>query len=214
MKTIMRTPAFTVALFALAIALLGFGTVGAVQAAPSVTSADYKAQVQLADIETALIENGTERSGDDQLLTQMLDEGETLKIGKSYDEVLAVRNTGNIDEYVRVTVRTYWTDKNGKVLDVDPTLIKLGFVTDGGWTIDKDATNGERTVLYYGSELASGADSTPFANSVTIDPKVVSAVTDGNYDYDGLQFRVEAEVDAVQTHNGEAAMTSAWGRTN
>ena len=34
MKTILRSPVFTVVLFILAAALLGFGTVGAVQAAP------------------------------------------------------------------------------------------------------------------------------------------------------------------------------------
>lgn len=32
------------------------------------------------------------------------------------------------------------------------------------------------------------------------------------YDYDGKQFRVEVEVDAVQDHNAEEAILSAWGR--
>ena len=32
------------------------------------------------------------------------------------------------------------------------------------------------------------------------------------YDYDGLQFCVEASVDAVQEHNAEDAILSAWGR--
>ncbi len=31
------------------------------------------------------------------------------------------------------------------------------------------------------------------------------------YDYDGVQFWIEARVDAVQTHNAEAAIRSAWG---
>ena len=31
------------------------------------------------------------------------------------------------------------------------------------------------------------------------------------YEYNGYTFTVEAEVDAVQTHNAEAAIKSAWG---
>lgn len=31
------------------------------------------------------------------------------------------------------------------------------------------------------------------------------------YDYDGVQFNLEAEVDAVQTHNAADAILSAWG---
>ena len=31
------------------------------------------------------------------------------------------------------------------------------------------------------------------------------------YDYDGLHFVIEVEADAVQTHNAQSAMTSAWG---
>ena len=31
------------------------------------------------------------------------------------------------------------------------------------------------------------------------------------YDYDGATFVVEAEVDAVQTHNAQSAIKSAWG---
>ena len=31
---------------------------------------------------------------------------------------------------------------------------------------------------------------------------------------DGLKFMIEAEADAVQDHNGRAAIKSAWGLTN
>ena len=31
------------------------------------------------------------------------------------------------------------------------------------------------------------------------------------YDYDGYSFQIEAEVDAVQTHNAVDAIKSAWG---
>ena len=32
-----------------------------------------------------------------------------------------------------------------------------------------------------------------------------------NYKYDGYSFHVDAEVDAVQTHNAQEAIKSAWG---
>ena len=32
-----------------------------------------------------------------------------------------------------------------------------------------------------------------------------------SYAYDGYRFCLEAEVDAVQTHNAEDAVKSAWG---
>lgn len=218
MKTIMRSPAFTIALFALAVVLLGFGTVGAVQAAPRITSNDYRAQVQLTDIQTALVENGKECEGSDALLKTLLaDNGDTaLKIGKTYKDDLAVKNTGDIDEYVRATVRTYWTDANGKELDVDPQLIELE--VGSGWTKDEAASTKERTVLYYGGVVKAGATSDPFVTGIRINSKVLTAATAGSdgetLDYEGLKFHVEATADAVQTHNGDAAMTSAWGRTN
>ena len=238
-KSVLRSPVFTVVLFVLAVALLGFGTVGAVQAAPRIQSADYRAEVTLTDIHTALVEsskaddsldNFTVRQGDDKLLTTMLaDNGDTaLKIGKKYVERLAARNTITegrdrknaepIEEFVRVTVRTYWTDANGKNLQLDPDLVKIEWGTDNGWTIDEAASTKERTVLYYSDILQPGETSREFVKSVTIDPAVLTAVSqsgDGeSYDYEGMKFYLDARVDAVQTHNADAAMTSAWGRTN
>lgn len=32
------------------------------------------------------------------------------------------------------------------------------------------------------------------------------------YDYDGISFQIEVEVDAVQEHNAEDAIWSAWGK--
>ena len=84
---------------------------------------------------------------------------EDFQIGKTYDEVLSVLNSGSIDQYVRVTVYKYWVDVNedgtagDKRTDLDPSLIDLHFVTGNGWTIDESASTKERTVLYYASPL-------------------------------------------------------------
>ena len=218
-KTILRSPAFTIALFVVAAALLLVGTIGAVRAVPRTESNEYGAQVQMSDVHTAISENGGAVSGD-ALLGDMLSRAgdTTLKIGKEYDEVLAVTNTGSTDEYVRVTVLRYWTDGNGKAVDLDPSLIKLNFV-EGAWSIDAAASTPERTVLYYSSVLGAGGTTSAFVDKLTIDNAVVSSVTtlaDGTneFDYENVQFHVQVTADAVQTHNAEAAMTSAWGRTN
>ena len=41
----------------------------------------------------------------------------------------------------------------------------------------------------------------------------ISSITfeDATYTYDGMEFQIEVEVDAVQTHNAERAIRSAWG---
>ena len=220
LKSVMRSPVIIAALFVVAVALLGFGTVGAVQAAPRIQSADYRAEVVLTDIETALTENGDIVEGDDTLLHSLVPKGQKFAVGKTYDEVLAVRNVGAIDEYVRVTVSLFWEDASGKRVNLDPSYIQLHFVEGDGWTIDTEASTPERTVLYYATPISPGDDTTPFADTLRIDSKVLTEVTatdDGDvYDYskdNGVKFRIKAVADAVQTHNGEAAMTGAWGRT-
>ena len=240
MKTILRSRAFALVLLLVAVAMVGFGTIGVVQAAPRIQSADYRAEVALTDIHTALVESSkagdsldafTVRRGDDALLTTMLaDNGDTeLKIGKKYVERLAARNTVTRDasvrkqsepipEYVRVSVRTYWKDANGKEVRLDPKYVKLEFVTDNGWTIDESASTAERTVLYYDKILQPGETSTEFVKSLTIDPSVNQAMSqlasgDASHSYEGMKFYIDARVDAVQDHNGAEAMTSAWGRT-
>ncbi len=177
--------------------------------------------------------------GDDALLTLMVPDGEEFTIGKTYDEKLGVLNTQNglnnngvvddgsriIKEYVRVTVYKYWTrtDENGKTVkatDLDPAKIKLNFVEGDGWTIDRSAPGfggraedynggkGERTVLYYSSIVEPGKSTTNFTDRLSID----SSVLDEDK-YKDATFRIEAVVDAVQTHNGSDAMMSAWGNT-
>ena len=119
---------------------------------------------------------------------------------------------------------------NGKILkkrtDLDPSTIDLHLITDGDWIEDPATTNdAERKTLYYKKVLTTNSgETTPFADTLKIDDvvatKVMQTVTyEGDYkvltttyDYDGLMFVIEAEVDAVQTHNAVAAIKSAWGK--
>lgn len=236
-KKLLSKPFVTVTAFVLAAGLLLFSGIGGAQAALTYFSETYSGQVQTYDIGVALKENGetvswrnyTGDGGWDEtagaLLTKMTAEGESVKPGQKYEEVLTVENTGTINQYVRVSIYKYWQDAQGnKVTSVSPELIDL-HLTGDGWLLDESSSTPERTVLYYREVLPVGATTAPFADSLTIDPAIATKVTQTTstsggyttitttYDYDGLQFCLEASVDAVQEHNAGDAILSAWGRS-
>lgn len=203
----------------LAIGLIGYGGIRTVQAAPRVLSEFYGVQVKLTNIDTAIVENGTIVEGPDSLLIGWPHD-ETFAIGKAYDEALAVKNVGDadeggIDEYVRVTVRTYWTDAEGneiKNTSLKPQYIDLHFLEGNGWTIDKKASTPERTVLYYSEILAPGETSAPFTDTLAISSEVTTAISgEGTFAYEGVDFHIAVVADAVQTHNADDAKSGAWG---
>lgn len=258
-KKILASPIVTVAAFALAVGLLLFSSIGGARAALTFYSENYVSDIEMSEIGVALLENGAVKSGDDALLTNMLKnaEGEdvSLQFNKGYTENLNVRNTGSIDQYVRVNVYKYWMTKaetNGKqekTQELSPELIQLALNgeilnprADGtgtgraalqanGWLVDDGACTEERMVLYYSRPLAAAneetgtaaGESTLFTDTLTIDGKVAQNVTkvpvEGKpgcftitYDYDGYEFCLDVQVDAVQDHNAEDAILSAWGR--
>lgn len=234
-RTFLSKPAVTAVLFALALLLLGSGTVGGARAALNIQSEYYNSEVELNDIGVALIEKQADDSfkvvaGKNALMGETSQIGAAIKAdgkllpGKTYSEVLAVRNTAEINEYVRVSVFKYWQDANGnKIPEMDSKWIKLGFVTGNGWTIDTSSTTEERTMLYYGTDIAPGMDTTPFLSTVTIDDTVLTKVSQSTsvengvtvirttYIYNGNRFCIEVLVDGVQDHNADQAKLSAWG---
>lgn len=226
--------ATTILLGASAVLLLS-SAIGSTRAALTYYSDNYTAKVTVSQIGVSLLENGDvvasrDYNGDkwnetsEALLQDMIPKGDKLVPGKSYEEELTVKNSGSIDEYVRVSIVKSWVDKDGKKeTTLTPDLIELN-LTDAGWIVDESASTAERTVLYYTTPLAPGEAAKPFADTLRIDNSVAermtqTSVTDENgyttitttYDYDGVTFNVEAQVDAVQTHNAEDAIKSAWG---
>ncbi len=234
------SPIVTVALFVVAVAMLLGGSIGGTRAALTYYSETYTSRIQMYDIGVSLVENDKEISWRDYssagdgtwnehtgvLLESMLPEGEKLTLGKKYREELKVRNTGTINQYVRVNIYKYWLDANGvKMRDLSPDLIDLNLVNLGtDWLIDQEASTRERTVLYYNKLLASQSETPLFADKLTIDGSIADRVgetreTSGGYttitvtyEYDGARFCIEAKVDGVQEHNAQDAIWSAWGR--
>ena len=250
-------------LFGTAVLLLLGSVAGSSQAALTYYSENYSAELRMFDIGVTLMENGEEVSwrnytqkddewdeGGSALLTYLLNNQEDgketygeIQPGRQYEEELCVKNTGNIDQYVRVMIYRYWVDapKEGedpipveereKRRDISPEWIRLNPWIEKdkmpsefqGWVLDENASTKERTVLYYTGILKTGDVSLPFADKLAIDKEVAKKVTitetvDGNYktitmtyDYDGVEFVLEIDVDAVQTHNADDAIRSAWG---
>lgn len=223
-------------LFALALILLASSAVGSARAALTYFNEEYAAQMNASTIGVTLLENGEavsyrnytadntwqEESG--TLLAALDGADEKILPGKEYPEVLAVKNSGSIDIYARVILRRYWMDEDGnKDTTLSPELIELDLPEGSGWVIDGTASTKERLVLYYTKPLsaAEGENVTaPLNNTVRIGTDIVkkisvSAPVDGKvetvYDYNGYRFCLEAEVDAVQTHNAADAIKSAWG---
>ncbi|MDE7318732.1 MAG: hypothetical protein K2N46_03245 [Lachnospiraceae bacterium] len=239
-KKFITSPAGTMGAFALAVGLLASSSVGGARAALTYYSETYTSRVQMYDIGVTLLENDKEvswRNYDSRkdngswleekgvLLENMVPEGEKFKIGAWYPEELKVMNSGTINQYVRVSLYKYWLDENGeKVQTLTPDLIDLELQTDNGWMIDEESSTDERTILYYNRVLETGETSPAFAGRLKIDQSVTAKVTQTTektangskiittYDYDGVQFCIEATVDAVQEHNVEDAVWSAWGR--
>ena len=236
-KSFLRSPVFTTVLFVIAAALFLAGGIGGTLAALTYSDT-YVSRVEMKRIGVSLIENeevissrdysaagdGTWVTTGGTLLSGMLADDEMLELGVKYPEALAVRNSGNIDEYVRIKIYRYWVDGKGNKLTGRPTdPIELNLITGDNWIIDEDSSTSERTVLYYKKALAPGEDTDVLSDTLKIDDIIATKVTetvttDGEYitrtriyDYDGLSFVIEAEADAVQTHSAEDAILSAWG---
>lgn len=249
---LLGTRGVSLSLFVLAGLLLLGSTVGGTQAALAEFSQTYTAEFEQKHIGVTLNEDGEpvasrnfvedsdgQWSGNvegtllgsqwlakNDLRSDEDPEGEPIKLGYAYPYALSVTNTGNINEYVRVTVYKYWMHEvNGrweKDTGVDPELIRMEWNEGSGWTIDESAGTRERTVLYYGPVLGAGESSAPLTRSFTIDSdlglKVREEPAGENvvniiYEYDGYRFVIEATVDAVQDHNKEQAMIASWGTT-
>ncbi len=219
---------------AAAFLLLG-SAVGSSRAALTYYSEDYQAEIELTEIGVTLLENGKPAGGRGEngspLLADLEDpKGGGIQPGKPYDEELKVRNSGSIDEYVRIILYRYWWEDeasggNGgkKRTDLPPELIKLEWKEGSGWEEDISASTDERKVFYYTDILPAGETSEALIDTLLIDSSVLERVekhvtsTEAgkvitlDYDFDGVRFVLEAEVDAVQTHNARDAIKSAWG---
>ncbi len=227
----------TYLLLVLAVLLLMGSAVGSTRAALTYYSENYTAEITVSQIGVSLLENGEVVSSRDYnqngwqtgsnrgkgatggaLLLNMLGPDEKLALNKEYAENLTVRNSGSIDQYVRVRIYRYWMRDGEKIPSLSPDLIDLNLVNADSWIKNPNET-AECTELFYKGILSSGEETEAFADTIRIDGSLsyeAKVETNGDvittvYKYDGVEFHVDVEVDAVQTHNAKDAIKSAWG---
>lgn len=122
-----------------------------------------------------------------------------------------------------IITKSWQNEKGNKNTNLSPDLIELNFLTDNGWQVANAQSTKERTVLYYTKAVAAGDTTPALSDTLRINPSIASDVTKHvtesekgktityTYKYNGYTFHVDAEVDAVQTHNAKDAIKSAWG---
>lgn len=266
MKKKTRLQKSTTALLIAAVLLILSGTVGAARAALNIQSEFYRAQFYLNHLQVHLLENGEDvcsRAGHQnnldgsakttgELATKLGYEhkdgkGERLgsvEPGKVYQEEIAARNSTDIDEFVRMTIRKYWvaTDENGnvvtetvngvtqpvKITQLNPAQIHLMYGGKDGyntsaWMENEAERTDESSTYYYKSVLNAGKDTELLFDKLMIDSRtaelgrIIESEKDGvktftyEYKYDGCAFYIEADVQAIQTHNINDAIRSQWG---
>lgn len=216
------------AMLAGGLVMIVLSSVGATRAALVYQQAADKVNFKTAELSVAIQENVegeyTEISGEDGISFSGITD-DKIVVGKKYAEDIRVVNDSNSEtgykEYVRVVVKKSWF-KDGKNIELDPSLIKLEVAN--GWYMNPDEETTEQTVYYMTSPLECG-NAASFITGISVDNKVNEAVTivpaDGEVDltgnvvneylYEGEQIYIQLQVDAVQTHNGEDAINGAWG---
>lgn len=228
-RKFLSSPKATAAIFGAAVVLLLFSSIGGARAALEIQSQTHQTKIETEHIAVQLLEGdkgvaiGEETKKGTLSFDVLKDENGKLKMtaGKSYPEVLSVKNTGDIDQYTRVTIYKYWVksvDEKGNVIkatDLWPGYIELTLAD--GWVVDTKASTPERTVIYYKNILKADenkrgdGEEKDFVTSMRIDPEVIKIVNDDGREYQNHSIKVEVEVDAVQTHQAADAILSTWG---
>lgn len=216
----------SIALLAAALVLFTSGGFLATKATPAILSNQHITQFTLDELKVALKENGS--TVDKQLKLDNFDkdsEGKLLiKPGKLIKEELSAENTTGYDEYVRMVIRKYWVDAEGqKTTDLDPAMIELTYNTDS-WAKNESECTPEMEVWYYKSILGGNQTTPPAVTKVRIADGVIDQIVEDepvkegdktiytyHYKYNGYSFVLQAEAQAVQTHNKDEAIKSVWG---
>lgn len=106
---------------------------------------------------------------------------------------IAVKNTGNIDAYLRLRLVSYWVDSKGNIISKPSQMPTVSVAS--GWVAGSDNT-------YYYSQ--------PVAPNVTTPDLLGAKIT--LVQEDGYLQVIEVFADAIQS-KPEAAVTESWGVT-
>lgn len=181
--------------------------------------------MQTTELKVSLLENG-QAIGDGGVYSSL--KNKKIDPGYTYSDSISAKNDGTMTEVVRVIVKKYWTDKEGKRIDLDPALIHLSYkgnaYNDTDWKLNDAEHTPEQDVYYLSSALSAGGEKVLF-DGIGIDSSVGGMYTlvplnqeetelEAVYEYDSITFVVVYEIQSVQLLGGTQAVVSAWGVTN
>ena len=136
---------------------------------------------------------------------------ERVMPGEVVDKTMRVNNPEEVTEYVRVSVRKYWTKNSGdevvKLPEKDANAIILKPVNSEEdererWIVTKETD--EHIILYYTKPLAEGENTKNFMEQIMISEKIKN-------DYAGLGVALEFETEGIQVFAAQDAFLSEWG---
>lgn len=110
---------------------------------------------------------------------------------------ITVKNTGNIDAWLRVRLVSYWVDANGDIMPVASEMPRVSIAN--GW---HDHEN--NTYIYTTPVAPDGVTENLLGSNITLTTKTVDGVT--------CYQVVEVFADAIQSKPADA-VTEAWGYT-
>lgn len=107
---------------------------------------------------------------------------------------VAVKNTGNVEAYVRVALIPTWQDENGNILPETASIDNLSFTLGKGWF----AQDG---YYYYKNKVAAGATTANLADKITVTGAP-----------EGAHMNLQILTEVIQANPADA-VTQAWGIT-
>ena len=131
--------------------------------------------------------------------------------GEVVDKTMRVHNPEEVTEYVRVSIRKYWTQTSDegmeKLPDKDAAAIALSPINTEEtererWIVAKETD--EHIILYYTKPLAEGESTKNFMDQVSVSEKLKN-------EYINLGITLEFETEGVQIFAAEDAFLSEWG---
>ena len=135
--------------------------------------------------------------------------------GDETPKVLTVKNTGEVDEAVRVKVEEKWVNKNGQELSLtqDGNVAALiHYINDSDWT-RVDVANEDYYYYYYNYKLAPDEETSELLDKVTFNPLIGASTTcttttengvttrsckSNGSGYDGATYTLKFTIETVQ----------------
>ena len=136
--------------------------------------------------------------------------------GDETPKVLTVKNTGEVDEAVRVKVEEKWVNKNGEELSLtqDGNVAALiHYINDSDWT-RVDVANEDYYYYYYNYKLAPAEETSELLDKVIFNPLInasttctdsigangetIRSCTSNGNGYDGATYTLKFTIETVQ----------------